>query len=146
MVACWFIASLSAIAADPSFKSTIHTGHYEKKSSGLSGDNSYLVFENFQAFEKVLGTTPSIGPRKSNPVTEGTFQNHEVVVVIKRGKAVAIFTEVSATVDNSVLTLSFKADAGTPGTAIFASSLVVAVPKGLASRVRYLDGGREVSK
>lgn len=133
----------SAVFADNP-KLVIHTGHFEKKSSGLKGDASFRVFTDFAAFEKVLGTVPSVGPRKANPVTATTFQDHDVIVVIKRGKAITTYTEVAVTSDSSTLTLSYKTDTGTPGTAEFGSPLVVAVPKGKAGSMKYLENGKEV--
>lgn len=134
------------VTADPAVKLTVHTGHFEKNSSGLKGDASFRVFTDFATFEKVLGTVPSVGPRKANPVTAATFQDHDLVVVIKRGKAITTYSEVSTTSDDTTLTLSYKTDVGTPGTAEFASPLVVAVPKGKAASVKFVENGKEVGK
>jgi hypothetical protein len=141
------LLALSLVAtADPAVKLTVHTGHFEKISSGLKGDASFQVFTEFAAFEKVLGVVPSVGPRKANQVTAATFQDHDLLVVIKRGKAIVTYTEVSVTSDGSTLTLSYKTDTGTPGTAEFASPLVVSVPKGKAGSVKYQENGKEVGK
>lgn len=141
------LLALSLVAAaDPTVKLTVHTGHFEKNSSGLKGEASFRVFTDLATFEKVLGSVPPVGPRKANPVTEVTFQNHDLVVVIKRGRAITTFTEVSVTSDGSTLSLCYKAEAGTAGAAEFASPLVVAVPKGKAAGVKYLENGKEVGK
>jgi hypothetical protein len=139
------LLALSLIAsADPAVTATIHTGHFEKNSSGLKGDASFLMFTDFAAFEKVLGTTPPVGVRRPNPMTEAGFKDVLVAVVIKRGKAVTTYSEVTAVADGTTLTLKYKADAGTPGTATFASPLVVGVPRGKLTKVVFVENGKEV--
>jgi hypothetical protein len=130
------------LAADPPTL-TVHTGHVEKKGSGLSGEASFLLFTDFAAFEKAFGTAPAIGVRKPNPVTKATFDTHAVAAVVKRGKAMVAYTEVTTKADGDTLTVSYKTQPGTPGTVDVACPLVVSVPKGVTKAV-FVENGKEV--
>jgi hypothetical protein len=136
-----------AFADDKKPEFTVHTGHFEKNTSGLKGDASFLLYKDAAEFEKVFGTVPPAGlgaGRKSNPVTKEVLDKMMVVAVIKRGKAITTYTEVSATADGETLTVKYTAETGAPGTATFASPLVVAVPKGKITKVVFVENGKEV--
>jgi hypothetical protein len=126
----------------------VHTGHFEKNNSGLKDEPSLLLLTDLAAFEKVFGTVPPTGlgggARKNNPVTKEVFEKHLVAAVIRRGKAVTTYTEVSTKTDGETLTVSFKSEEGKPTTANFASPLVVAVPKGKLTKVVFVENGKEI--
>jgi hypothetical protein len=130
--------------ADDKVEARVYTGHYEKNTSGLSGEASFLVYHDFAEFEKVFGVVPPIGARKPNPVTDDVLADNRVVAVIKRGKAVVVFTEVAVTSDGQTLTVRYKAEVGAPGAATFATPLVVSVPKGKETKVVFVENGKEV--
>lgn len=127
---------------------TVHTGHFEKNTSGLKDEPSLLILTDDAAFGKVFGTVPPAGlgggARKNNPVTKEVFEKNVVVAVIKRGKAITTYTEVSTKADGETLTVSFKSEAGKEGTATFASPLIVAVPKGKITKVVFVENGKEI--
>jgi hypothetical protein len=131
---------------DPGF--TVHTGHFEKNNSGLKDEPSLLVFTDLDAFDKVFGTIPAAGlgggVRKNNPVTKEVFDTQLVAAVVKRGKAITTYTEVSTRADGDTLTVAFKSEEGKPGTATFASPLVVSVPKGKVTKVVFVENGKEI--
>jgi hypothetical protein len=139
-----------ALAADdkkePEFK--VYTGHFEKNTSGLNGDASFLLLSDFDAFGKIFGTVPpgglGGGVRKNEPVTKEVFDKQLVAAVVKRGKAITTYTEVSTKTDGETLTVTFKSEEGKPSTATFASPLVVAVPKGKIAKVVFVENGKEV--
>lgn len=140
-----FTLSLLALvlAADPP-AFTVHTGHFEKNSSGLSGDASFLLFTSADAFDKVFGAVPPVGVRKPNSVNAVAFDKNAVAAVIRRGKAVVTYTEVSVKFDGGTATVKYSTEAGTPGTATFASPLVVSFPKGTVTKVVFVENGKEV--
>jgi len=144
-----FALPLSLSADDkkaPDF--TVHTGHYEKKDSGLKDEPSLLLLTDFDAFGKVFGTVPPAGlgggVRKNNPVTKDTFEKNVVAAVIKRGKAITTYTEVTTKTDGETLTVTFKSEAGKESTATFASPLVIAVPRGKITKVVFVENGKEI--
>jgi hypothetical protein len=138
----------TAVADDrPKPDLVIHTGHYEKNSSGLTGDASLLLFADGDGFERVFGAIPAAGVgggRKTNAVTKATFEKRVVAAIVKRGNATTTYTEVAAAVDGDTLTVKYKTESGTPGTATFSSPLIISVPKGKEMRVVFVENGKEV--
>ncbi len=126
----------------------VHTGHFEKNTSGLKDEPSLLLLKDDTAFGAIFGAVPPSGlgggGRKNNPVTKDVFDNSVVAAVVKRGKAITTYTEVSTKTDGETLTVTFKSEAGKPGTATFASPLVVAVPKGKITKVVFVENGKEI--
>jgi hypothetical protein len=131
---------------EPDFN--VHTGHFEKNTSGLKDEPSLLLLGDDDAFGKVFGTVPPAGlgggVRKNNPVTKDLFEKQLVAAVIKRGKAITTYTEVGTKTDGETLTVTFKSEEGKPGTATFASPLIVAVPKGKITKVVFVENGKEI--
>jgi hypothetical protein len=136
------LLALALTADPPAF--TVHTGQFEKNSSGLSGDASFLLFTSVETFGKVFGTVPPVGVRKPSPVPAGAFGKNAVAAVIRRGKAVVTYTDVSVKIDGDTATVKYSTEAGTPGTATFASPLVVSFPKGAVTKVVFVENGKEV--
>jgi hypothetical protein len=136
---------LTGLAA-PNVPIIVCTGHYEKPTSGLSGDASFLVFTSYPAFDQVLGCMPPIGNRKSHPMTESLFSEYDVVVVILRKKGTTTYSEVTARMVETTLNVSYRMETNQTGSDLFASPLVLAVPKGSAQTVAYLENGKPVGK
>ncbi len=72
---------------DPVF--VVHTGHFEKNTSGLKDEPSLMLLKDDDAFGKIFGAVPPAGlgggVRKNNPVTKDVFEANVVAAVIKRG-------------------------------------------------------------
>jgi hypothetical protein len=122
------------------------TGHFEKNTSGLKGETSFLVLRDIDSFEKVFGTVPPLGGKKANPVTKELFEKGVVVAVITRAAAVTTYSDPTILIDteNSTVKLSYKSVTGPPGTATFASPLIVMVPKEKMNGAVFFDNGKEV--
>ena len=146
LVLCSPVAYAADDKKDPEF--VVHTGHFERNDAGLKDEPSLLLLADHDAFAKIFGTVPPAGigggGRKNNPVTKETFDKSVVAAVVKRGKAITTYTEVSTKTDGETLTVSFKSEEGKPGTATFASPLVVAVPKGKVKKVVFVENGKEI--
>lgn len=141
MLSCTVMSAvIFAVAADPPAV-VVHTGHAAK--AGRTTDTTFHLFADLPAFEASFGTLPTVGQRKPNPVTTATFDTRRVAAVVTRGKAVVVFTEVSAKADGDTLTVSYKTQTGTPGAVDLACPLVVSVPKGTA-KVVFVQNGKEV--
>lgn len=146
-VALFAAAPALLVAADDVPGFVVHTGHFEKNNSGLKGDTSTLLLTDADAFSSVFGTVPPSGlggGRRNNPVTADTFEKNLVAAVIKRGKAITTYSEVSTSLKGDTLTVNFKSQIGQPGSASFASPLVVSVPKGKIAKVVFVENGKEI--
>ena len=153
LLAAFFLFAPVAVADDkkedkkgPEF--VVHTGHFEKNNSGLKDEPSLLLITSSDDFEKVFGTVPPAGlgggGKKNNPVKKDDFDTEVVAAVIKRGKAITTYTEVSTKTDGETLTVSCKSVEGNAGTATFASPLIVSVPKGKVKTVVFVENGNEI--
>jgi len=123
-----------------------HLGHFEKNNSGLKGDVSQLVFGDAEAFGKVFAPVPPLmgkGNNKPNPVKMDAFEKSIVVATITRASAVTTYSDVSTKVADGTLIVTYTATIGPPGTATFASPLILSVPKDGIKRVVFATNGKE---
>ena len=139
------LGNASALADDrPTF--TIHTGHFVKNDTGLTGPRDLLLLRNSAEFEKVFGlvTMKFSNARKMNPVEAKAFGTHAAVAVVTTAKAIITYTKATAIVDGDVLRVGYTAETGTPGEAEFASPLILLVPVGTWKRVEFVEDGQAV--
>ncbi len=121
--------------------------YFEKNTAGLKGEASYLAFADAEAFAKVFALRPPLmGGKKAAPVPDAAWGKQAVVAVVKRGNAVTAYTVEKVTADGETLYVQYKAEAGKPGTATFASPLVVAADKGKAKKVVFIENGKKVGE
>jgi hypothetical protein len=124
-------------------KYEVHNGHFQKNDAGLKGDASYLVFTDREAFDKVFGAAATM--RKQNFVPKDAFDNQMVVAVIKRGNAVTEYKVEKVTADEGTLYVQYTAKMGTPGSATFASPLIVSVDKDKYTSVVFIENGKKAA-
>lgn len=125
-------------------KFDVHNGHFVKNNAGLKRDSSYLVFSDRESFDKVFGAAAIM--RKQNFVPKDAFDKKMVVAVIKRGKAVTEYKVEKVTADDGTLYVQYTAKTGTPGSATFASPLIVSVDKDKYKSVVFLENGKKAEK
>jgi hypothetical protein len=125
-------------------KFDVHHGHFEKNNAGLKGDSSYLVFTDREAFDKIFGAAAIM--RKQNFVPKDAFDKKMVVAVIKRGKAVTEYKVEKVTADDGTLYVQYTAKMGTPGSATFASPLIVSMDKDKYKSVVFIENGKKAEK
>jgi hypothetical protein len=123
-------------------KFEIHDGHFEKNNAGLKGDSNYLVLTDREGFDKVFGVARVIG--KQNFVPKDAFDKEMVVAVIKRGKAVTEYKVEKVTADDRTLYVQYTAKTGKPGSATFASPLIISVDKDRYKSVVFIENGKKV--
>lgn len=117
--------------------------YFEKNNAGLKGDASYLALADKDAFAKVFALRPPLmGGKKPVPLPDDAFGKKAVVAVVKRGNAITTYAVEKVTADGETLYVQYKAEAGKPGTATFASPLIVAADKGKAKKVVFIENGK----
>jgi hypothetical protein len=121
----------------------IHTNHFEKNNAGLKGDQSFLVFGTADAFDKVFGVGFVMGKKKPNVVQKATFDKHLVVATIKRGNSITTYGLEKVTLDkDGTLYVQYKSATEPPGTATFASPLILSVPRDKVKKVAFIENGK----
>jgi hypothetical protein len=138
----------SAYAADEAkgdkVESTVYTAYFEKNNSGLKGESSFLALTDKDAFDKVFAARPPL-MREKKPVLlpADAFDKHFVAAVVKRGNAPTTYEIQKVTLDkDGTLSVQYKATTDAPGTATFASPLIVAAPKDKVKKVAFIENGK----
>src|SRR5437763_1962390 len=102
LAASFVILGASANGADEpkgeKIEFTVHGGHFEKNNAGLKGDQSFLLFSDREAFDKVFGAGFVMG-KKPNVVPKDAFDKSAVVAVVTRGKAITTYDVEKVTLD-----------------------------------------------
>lgn len=145
LVACVALVPLAARADEAKGEKVeyaLHTGHFEKNNAGLKGNQSFLALGTFDAFDKVFGAGFVMG-KKPNVVQKDAFPKRLVVSVITRGNAITTYTVEKVTLDkDGTLYVAYKAATDPPGTATFASPLIISVPKDKVKKVAFIENGK----
>lgn len=140
-----FVLVLSVLAADKPAGVEYQVypeAYFEKNTSGLKGEASFLALSDKKGFDNVFGVGVVMG-KKPMLLPEGAFDKQLVLAVIKRGNAVTTYKVDGVTADAGVLQLRYTATTGQPTTARFASPLIVAVPKGDYKAVNFIENGKK---
>ena len=152
LLAISFVAlTLSAFGADEAkgdkAAHTVYDAYFEKHTSGLKGDATYIALVGKEGFEKAFAARPPLmGGKKPVLLAAEAFDKQFVAVVIKRGPAITTYTVEAVTLDkDGTVYVQYKANAGVAGTATFASPLIVSVPKEGAKKVVFIENGKTVA-
>jgi len=144
---CFALVAPAGAADEPKgdkIEYTLHGGHFEKNTAGLKGDQSFLLFTDRDAFDKIFGAGFVMG-KKPPVVPKDAFEKNVVVAVITRGKAITTYEVEKMTLDkDGTLYVQYKATTGAAGTATFASPLVVSAPKEKVKKVAFIENGKTV--
>jgi hypothetical protein len=121
----------------------VHSGYFEKNTSGLKGDASYLTFTDQKSFDQVFGTAATMKPQNFLP--KNVFDSRLVVAVIKRGTAVTEYNVAKVTIDDGTVYVQYEAKAKDGGgTARYASPLIISFDKGRYTAVVFIENGKKV--
>lgn len=124
---------------------TQYNGHFEKNNSGLAGAHSFLLLPSREAFDKVFGTVPPLmGNDKAVRLPANAFDKGVVAAVVTRADAPTEYSDVTATLKGTTLTVAYKSKTGPAGTAKFASPLILSLPKDKFKDVVFVNNGKEV--
>jgi hypothetical protein len=123
-----------------------YAGLFEKNTSGLPGPTSFLLLSSREAFDKGFGTLPPIKGFNPTPLPADVFDKHVVVAVITRADAPTEYSDVTATVAGTTLTVAYQAKTGPATSAKYASPLILALPKGKFTEVSFVSDGKVVGQ
>ncbi len=125
----------------------VRSGYFEKNTSGLAGNATYLWLPDRNAFEGVFALAPPLlnAPRKATPLPETAFDTDGMAVVIRRGPAVIDYKVQSVTKAGDTVTVRYTTtEAKGSGAATFASPLIVSVPRAGVNKVLFVENDKEV--
>lgn len=122
----------------------VYTSYFEKNSSGLTGDTSYLALTSREAFDRVFGAAATMRTKEFLP--DDAFERRLVVAVVKRGDRPWRYHVKDVTAEGGTLTVRYDAHPNRGGSARFASPLILAVDRGDYSKVEFIENGRRVGE
>ncbi|MCX7664264.1 MAG: hypothetical protein N2112_01810 [Gemmataceae bacterium] len=148
---CFFfvLVSFGSLLADDKDMKLAYThynkGYFEKNSSGLKGEASYLVISDREKFDSIFGVGFVMGPKPVLlPNDADEFKKLLVIATIKRGNSITNYEIKGVTITEGVVTLDYKATAEAPSTATFASPLILSIPKEKVKKVIFNENGKKV--
>jgi hypothetical protein len=125
---------------------TVYSDYFEKNTSGLKGDSSYLVVQSLEAFDKTFALRPPLMEgTKGLPLPDNTFDKNLVVAVIKRGNAVTMYSDQKLSEGAETLTLQYKAVPGKASSATFASPLIISLQQNKYKKVVFIENEKMVA-
>jgi hypothetical protein len=146
-LAATLLFTLAAAADDKTKEDKIdfaeYQGHFEKNTSGLKGDASFLAFTDREGFDKVFGTVPPLMGKKPNVLPKDAFEKNLVAAVIHRGNAPWEYKVDKVTAQEGTLRVYYTAMSKAATTAKFSSPLILTVPKGKYTSVVFIENNKE---
>ena len=124
---------------------TVHSGYFRRNDSGLEDPLHALVITDQKRFDQIFGVAFVMGA-KPKVLPEKAFDTLAVCALIHQGNKVWTYTVEGVTQNEGVLTIKYKATAADGGTAMFASPLIVSVPKGNYREVRFVENGKVIAE
>jgi hypothetical protein len=115
---------------------------FEKNTSGLKGDVSFLAINDAKSFADVFGIGRTMGP-KPNYVTDATFDSKVVIATIQRGMKTVMYKVDKVTADDDTLYIAYTTTTK-ESTARFNTPLVVSVDKGKYKSIVFIENGKKV--
>ena len=122
-----------------------YSGYFVSNKFEPDAAQSFLVIQDQKQFDQVFGVAMVMGD-KSHRLGKNAFRSRMVLAAIKRGGAVWEFKIESATLSQGVVTLRYTATARNSESATFACPLIVSVPKGEYTAVRFVENKKTVKK
>jgi hypothetical protein len=141
--ACLGLVLLAAEESKLAFDT--YSGYFVLNTFEPKAAQSFVVIDDQEYFERVFGVAMVMGDR-SHRLPKQAFKSKLVVAAIERGRAVWSFKVESVTVDDGVVTLRYTATARKSDTATFACPLIVSIPKGDYTAVRFVANKKLVKK
>jgi hypothetical protein len=116
----------------------VHDGYFVSNKFEPKEPASFVVISDQRAFDRTFGVAFVMGD-KSHRLPANAFDSKMVVAAIKRGKAMWQFTVQDAQASQAVLTVRYTATAKPQESAEFACPLIVSVPKGRYTTIRFIE-------
>jgi hypothetical protein len=142
LVMGWF--GQSALAADPvKLPFDTYSGYFVSNKFEPDAAESFLVVADQEQFGKVFGVAMVMGD-KSHRLGKDAFKSNIVVAAVKRGKAVWEFKVEGVTEMNGAVELRYTTTEKKSDSATFACPLIVSIPRGSYTGVRFVENGSAV--
>jgi hypothetical protein len=123
----------------------MHNGYFVSNRSDIKDPETYLMITTPEQFTKCFGSGVTMGKR-NNLLPTGAFDSKVVIAAVKKGNQIWTYKVDKVLVKDGVVNVQYEAMANPPGTAMFASPMIVSIPKGAYKTVVFVENGKEVKK
>lgn len=122
-----------------------YSGYFVSNKFEPNTAESFVVITGQEQFDKVFGVAMVMGD-KSHRLPKDAFKSLMVVAAIKRGSAVVVYKVEGVIIKDDVVELRYTTTSKKSNTANFASPLIVSIPKGKYTAVKFVEGGKMMKK
>jgi hypothetical protein len=122
-----------------------YSGYFVSNQFEPNAAESFVVISDQEQFDKVFGVA-MVMRDKSHRLPKELFKENLILAAIKRGKAVWEFKVENVPVSNGVAELRYTATSKASDSATFASPLIVSIPRGKYTVVRFRENEKVVKE
>ncbi len=122
-----------------------YSGYFVSNKFEPNADASFVAIADQTQFDDVFGAA-FVMRDKSHRLPNDAFKANLVLAAIHRGNAVWEYKVEGVTQTGGVVELRYTSTATKNATATFACPLIVSIPKGNYTAIRFVENGKEVKK
>lgn len=122
-----------------------YSGYFVSNKFEPNAAESFVVVTDQEQFDKVFGAA-MVMQDKSHRLPKDAFKSLMVVAAIKRGSEVVEYKVEGVTVKDGVVELRYTTTSKKSDTATFANPLIVSIPRGKYTAVKFVEGGRTIKQ
>jgi len=122
-----------------------YSGYFVSNQFEPNAASSFVAVADQAQFDKVFGAAVVMRD-KSHRLPNDLFKANIVLAAINRGNAVWEYKVQGVTVTGGVVELRYASTTTNSPTATFACPLIVSIPKGKYTAIRFVDNDKEVKK
>lgn len=122
-----------------------YSGYFVSNQFEPDSAESFAVIAAQEQFDNTFGVATVMGD-KSHRLAKNVFESNVVLAAIKRGGEMWEFKVETVTVNNGVVALRYTTTSETSDSATFACPLIVSIPKGQYTAVRFIENGKVVKE
>jgi hypothetical protein len=150
---CWALAAhaatpAAATAPAPAPGKAVafdtYQGYFVANTFEPKAERSLVVCRDQAAFEKVFHPAVVMNDR-AHRLPAGVFEKSLVIAAIRRGPRTDM-ADVRVVALDGTLTVSYSATQAAPGSATFATPLILSVPREAVKRVKFVENGQAVGE
>lgn len=147
LLACNFPSAFSSQPNGEKIPFIQHEGHFERNDSRLTGQKSFLAFDQFDKFEATFGVAAlGLGPtKKKNFVTQETFNNRLVLAAIYRGKSVPNITDIEVSLENGTISVKYQLESSPEVGFNVSVPMTLSIPKTECRTIEFYENDRLVA-
>lgn len=118
-----------------------HEGHFERNDSGLTGQKSFLAFDQLDKFEKIFGTAAlGLGPtKKKNFVTQETFKDRLILAAIYRGKSIPKITHIEVDIENGTISVKYRLEPSPDAAFNVSAPMILSIMKTEYQKIEFYE-------